>query len=335
MKKKYNPAAIGIFITGAVVILFVSVALFGGGRLFRQTKSYLLTFHEAVTGLNIGAPVKMLGVDIGEVREIWVQTDPVTEASVINVVISLDQSRFTEKSRGPNIDLMDRDRFNRAVERGFSGRLEILSLLSGQLYISLGQIKGGARFQLGREADHGFWEIPTVPSTQAEIMASVMRTLDGLSHFDLKTISQQMTNLLVELRADLGEIEFGKVNARVLRIADKLDSLLEDPSLRAWLTNLNLALIDAREFAGTLNRDVPSLLTNLGSDLRKADAALTEATAAFRDLKLLIRPDSPVGRELFNTLEKAGRTLDSLRELSDELRRNPNSILTGRAPEKP
>jgi paraquat-inducible protein B len=335
MKTKVNPAAIGMFITGAVVILFVSVALFGGGRLFRQSTSFLLTFREPVTGLDVGAPVKILGVNIGEVRDIWIGSDPTNGSAVINVVIDVDDEQISRRVKGLGLGLRDREEFERALTNGFSGRLEILNLLSGQLYVSLGQSKEQSRFQLGREEEHGFWEIPTLPSAQTEIMASVMSTLDGLAHFDLKTISEQMTNLLVEIRAEIKEVEFGNVSARLRGSLDRVDALLDNDDLRSSLTNLNHALADARQLAGKFNRQADPLLAKLDTGLTKADTALDEATQAFTDLKNLVRPGSPVSHELLTTLEKAGRALDSLRQLADDLQRNPNSILTGKAPAKP
>ena len=335
MKTKVNPAAIGMFITGAVVILFVSIALFGGGRLFRQSTSFLLTFREQVTGLDVGAPVKILGVNIGEVRDIWIAPDPANGSAVINVVIDVDDEQISRRVKGLGLGLRDRQEFEKSLTNGFSGRLEILNLLSGQLYVSLGQSKEPGRFQLGQEEEHGYWEIPTLPSAQTEIMASVMSTLDGLAHFDLKTISEQMTNLLVEIRAEIKDVQFGNVSARLRGSLDRVDALLDNDDLRSSLTNLNLALADARQLAGKFNRQADPLLAKLDTGLTKADTALVEATQAFTDLKNLVRPGSPVSHELLTTLEKAGRALDSLRQLADDLQRNPNSILTGKAPEKP
>jgi paraquat-inducible protein B len=114
-----------------------------------------------------------------------------------------------------------------------------------------------------------------------------------------------------------------------------VDFILDDPALRSSFTNLDLALVEARQLAGKLNRGADPLLAKLDADLQKADSTLTSAATAFNDLKALIQPGSPVSEELLSTLEKAGRALDAFRELSQDLQRNPNSILTGKAPEKP
>ena len=93
-KPKINPAVIGVFIAGAIVIFFTSIIVFGSGRLFTKTKEMLLTFREPVAGLDAGAPVKLLGVTVGSVKEIYLQPakDP-TQGILINVIIEIDRKK--------------------------------------------------------------------------------------------------------------------------------------------------------------------------------------------------------------------------------------------------
>lgn len=336
MKTKPNPAAIGMFITGAAVIIVLSVLLFSSGRLFRSTKSYLLTFQEPVTGLDAGAPVKMLGVTIGEVSEVWLGVNPTNQSPMINVVIDVDRQTAETKTKDYHYDLDDRANFERSVrERGLRGQLATLSLLSGRLYIALEHRPDETGFQLNREAEHGYWEIPTVPSATREMMMSVTTTLDNLAQLDLRGISEELKGLLNDIRESLAEIEFGKVNNRLVSSLDEVDSLLSDPNLKSALTNLNLTLKNAGEVTGKLNREVNPLLTDIRSGVTQAGEALEEATAALDGLNRQIQPGSPLSDELLTTLERAGRAIDAIRELAQELQRNPNSIITGKPTQKP
>ncbi len=70
MNKKTSPTLIGAFVVGAVGLLVIAVIAFGSGRLFRQTKEFVLYFDNSVNGLRIGAPVKFKGVEIGSVKDI-------------------------------------------------------------------------------------------------------------------------------------------------------------------------------------------------------------------------------------------------------------------------
>ena len=68
MKKRFSPTMIGAFVVGAVVLVVIAVIVFGSGRLFRQTRDFILYFDNSVNGLRIGAPVKIKGVEIGSVK---------------------------------------------------------------------------------------------------------------------------------------------------------------------------------------------------------------------------------------------------------------------------
>ena len=46
MSKKTSPAVIGAFVIGAVALLAIGVALFGGGELFKKRINYVAYFEE-------------------------------------------------------------------------------------------------------------------------------------------------------------------------------------------------------------------------------------------------------------------------------------------------
>ena len=68
MNKKISPTLIGAFVIGAVALLVIAVIVFGSGRLFRQTREFVLYFDNSVNGLRVGAPVKFKGVEVGSVK---------------------------------------------------------------------------------------------------------------------------------------------------------------------------------------------------------------------------------------------------------------------------
>jgi paraquat-inducible protein B len=55
MNKKISPAVIGAFVLGAVALIVIAILVFGSGRLFRQTRNFVLYFDNSVNGLRIGA----------------------------------------------------------------------------------------------------------------------------------------------------------------------------------------------------------------------------------------------------------------------------------------
>ena len=68
MSKPANPLAIGAFLVGALALLIIAVLVFGGGKFFKTKLEYVIYFDSALNGLNVGAPVKLQGVQIGTVK---------------------------------------------------------------------------------------------------------------------------------------------------------------------------------------------------------------------------------------------------------------------------
>ena len=101
MNKKMSPAVIGAFVLGAVALIVIAILVFGSGRLFRQTKDFVLYFDNSVNGLRIGAPVKIKGVEIGSVKDIRLQLEKNKELNKIPVIIEIDLEKFSFKGSDP------------------------------------------------------------------------------------------------------------------------------------------------------------------------------------------------------------------------------------------
>src|SRR4029453_18820826 len=89
MNKKISPTLIGAFVVGAASLLVVAVIALGSGRLFRQTREFVLYFANSVNGLRVGAPVKFKGVEIGSVKDIRLQLEASQEVNKIPVIIEM------------------------------------------------------------------------------------------------------------------------------------------------------------------------------------------------------------------------------------------------------
>jgi paraquat-inducible protein B len=308
-KPKINPAAIGIFIAGALVILVASIIVFGSGRFFRQTRDMLLTFREPVTGLDVGSPVKLMGVTVGSVKDIYIEVGQnATNTLLVSVVIEIDRKRLQTAFGTHAVSLNDRAKFNTLVERqGLRGRLDVLSLLSGQLYIALDMYPGEQGFVLGQEGKNGLWEIPTLPSAKRELIQSALTSLNNFTKFDFKGASEELKGLLVEAK-----------------------SLLDDPQLKSAITNLDLALVQINTLGTSLNTEARPLLTNAAVSLKKATDMFDQANLTLQQLRMQVQPESTVNRELVRTLDQASEALNALRQLANELERNPSSLITGK-----
>jgi len=130
MNKKISPAMIGAFVIGAVALIVIAILVFGSGRLFRQTRDFVLYFDNSVNGLRIGAPVKVKGVEIGSVKDIRLQLEKGGEVNKIPVIIEIDLEKLT--SRGAtSVVAENREALNKAiVDRGLRAQLAMESLVT-------------------------------------------------------------------------------------------------------------------------------------------------------------------------------------------------------------
>ena len=101
MSKPVNPYTIGAFIVGSLTLLIVAVLVFGGGQFFKKKIQYVIFFDSALNGLNIGAPVKLQGVQIGTVKEISLELSQQAKNITKPVVIEIDPAAVLDSSGHP------------------------------------------------------------------------------------------------------------------------------------------------------------------------------------------------------------------------------------------
>src|SRR6056300_507793 len=143
MSKQVSPTLIGSFFLAALGLVIIAIMMFGGGNYFEKHHRFVLYFHSEnnLNGLNVGAPVKLEGVQIGEVKEVALLLDENTLEVVKPVVIELDYSNIIsevddklEEYDKPESE--DQDQQIKAfIKRGLKAQLKSQSMLTGLLYI--------------------------------------------------------------------------------------------------------------------------------------------------------------------------------------------------------
>ena len=131
MSERANPTLIGAFLLGAIALVVAGLMVFGGGRFFTETVTYVAYFPETISGLNDGAPVNFRGVKVGTVRRIEVQLDAQDLSVKIPVYLRLERRRIREIGGTiPEINFIPE-----LIERGLRAQLQLQSIVTGQLSI--------------------------------------------------------------------------------------------------------------------------------------------------------------------------------------------------------
>lgn len=90
MSRKADPALIGAFVLGAIVLSVVTILLVAGDDWFRKHSQHMLYFEGAAHGLQVGAPVVFLGVKVGTVKHIQLGLDESNHKFVVPVTIEIE-----------------------------------------------------------------------------------------------------------------------------------------------------------------------------------------------------------------------------------------------------
>ncbi|HEX2933106.1 MAG TPA: MlaD family protein [Candidatus Binatia bacterium] len=329
MNKKISPTLIGAFVVGALSLLVIAVIALGSGRLFRQTREFVLYFDNSVNGLRIGAPVKVKGVEIGSVKDIRLALERGTEVDKIPVIIEIDLEKLT--SRGASDDVADNtEAFREAIiKRGLRGQLLMESLVTGLLYVGLDFFPDTPiRLVQQPGARHQYPEIPTTPTSLELAQDAVTQILKKIEEIDFRGVAKALSDTV-----------------------DGVKQLVNSPALKASLVSLEKtipqideAFVSINKLSTNLDGKMASLTGNLEqtSDatreamqaaaitLKQTDGALKAAEAALINVNGVVDQDSPTFYELRKSLREVSTAARSLRLLSNYIERNPRALIFGK-----
>jgi paraquat-inducible protein B len=315
MGKKANPAVIGAFVVGAVVLAVAGVLVFGSGQLFKHTSRYVCFFPGAVDGLNVGAPVKFKGVEIGSVVDIRLrlpEQPPPQEASPkefrIPVTIEIDDERVAA------IGGMERRDIGELVNRGLRAQLNAQSLVTGLLFVQLGFFpEVPPVFVLPRGSKTA--EVPTMP-----------------------TAMEQMQSAAETVFRKLQEVHVEALVKSVTQAVDTINSVAATPELKeaiqalpAMVANLNHTMTSVRELSVRLDSKAGPLLDSLRGTADKGAVAMDQARQAMQTVQQFVEPESPLSAQLTGSLQEVAEAARALRLLANLLERNPSVLVRGKA----
>ena len=322
MSTKVSPTLIGAFVIGAVVLIVIAILLLGSGRLFRQTRDFVLYFDNSVNGLRVGAPVKFKGVEVGTVKDIRLQLEKGAEVNKIPVIIEIDLEKLTLRGATPQI-AVDREAFHKAVVDGFRGQLEMESLVTGLLYVALDFFPGTPiNFVQQDNVNNKYPEIPTLPTSLVQAKGAVDRILNKLEEIDFKRLIDSLTKTSDEV----GQLV--RVNSPTVKsILQSVDQAM--PQLRG-------AILDFRTLTATANNNVTNVSADLHQTLTAAHSAIEQIAATMKEaettiisVRATVDPNSPTFYELTKSLREISGAASSIRLLTDSLDRNPQAIILG------
>lgn len=178
MTQKANPIVIGIFVVSALLIALTALMVFGASKFFTKTEKFVCYFKSGINGLDIGAPVKYKGVEIGKVEDILILSstrDP--RKSMVLTKLSIDLTKTKRSSFGKFYE--SKVQLTKQIEDGLRAKLNFQSIVTGMLYIELDYFEEFKAFPLS-------WEVAnkTQPSANSNTPLIWSRGLKATGTWD-------------------------------------------------------------------------------------------------------------------------------------------------------
>ncbi|OAI01795.1 mammalian cell entry protein [Methylomonas methanica] len=330
MSKQANPLAIGAFLVGALILLTAGVMIFGGSDFFKDKKRFVIFFDSALNGLNVGAPVKLQGVQIGNVNEISLVMDSATGRIFKPVVIEIDpallQDLSVQQSGGHSKKQRMQDA-QRMIDAGLKGRLETQSLLTGLLYVDL-NFYSDKPINLVKLDYKNLPELPSVPTTVDEIRNTADEIFNRVRQLPLEEITKNMADTLNSMHGLLESDDTKKsmaALAKSLQETQRLMSSLND-QIGPLMVNANSALTETRTTLQDFNKELLPVLKAAEQSLNAATKMMEGSQNALTAVETMAAPDAQLGKTLVE-MRNAAR---SLRDLTESLERRPESLIYGK-----
>jgi paraquat-inducible protein B len=318
MSRSANPVTVGIFVFSALLIGIAMVMFFSGGNWWSQRQHYVLVYDRSIKGLNVGAPVTIKGVKIGEVQEITARISGDSMTVLNHVLIAIDPEALEGVDDIDKTELMDD-----MIKRGLSAQLRLQSLLTALLYVDVDfhADKRGTTVDVKTR----FKQIPTIPT-------------------DLEQLTQ-----------NLESIDINKLGQNLQRIVNGVDQLINDKALQRLSGDVSDTLLAVQDAAKQINRQTEQLGTEivplvknsnrtvaeLNRSLPQITAKLDETLAVLQDTAktlektagnaaFLTSEDSPLIYRLDSAAASVSAAAEQMRRLTETLDDQPESIIFGK-----
>jgi paraquat-inducible protein B len=329
MSKKGSATAIGAFVVGALVLVAGAVVVIGSGTLFRNTWDVVVYFENTVNGLQVGAPVKFKGVEIGSVKDVRLVLESDLAAPAIPVIIEIDVDKI--RSRGGTPSPASREAVDEWIRRGLRAQLAMDSFVTGMRFIQL-DIFPESPVRLLQPPGSRYSEIPALPTALEEVQDVATRIFKVIQDVDMKGLAKAATDTVEGLNKIINDPDIAAIVDDVKATVENLDELVV--GLKKLSEDVDRELQEtadaARRTLGKIDGTVDALAPDLAEATKAARTALEDTQRTLAEVRDALDPEAPLVYNIEATLKELSEAARSLRVLADYVQRNPNSILFGK-----
>jgi paraquat-inducible protein B len=313
MSEKPHTVAIGAFIVGALLIALATV-LFVLGSGFGDKEKVIMVFDGSVKGLNVGAPLALRGVQVGQVTKIELILDS-DNVELIMLVEADFHSKNIRRQGSVTADLTEE-----LIARGLRAQLNSQSLLTGLLYIQM-DFHPGSDLNLA-DIDSPYFQFPTVPT-------DLERITKKLQDLDISKLVDDLEGIAKGLNIFVSSDEFQGMPADLATTLDSLTGLSNQLQQQLATTGPKVdQMLDGA------NTQLPRLSDMVASNLETINDATVAFEKTMTDIEGLVAYDSATLYRLNQALQELTRAGRALQLLAKTLEEQPESLIRGKSGDK-
>jgi paraquat-inducible protein B len=320
MSEKPHTVAIGAFIVGAGLIA-LSLVIFLLGSSFGDKEKVVMVFDGSVKGLNIGAPLALRGVQVGQVTDI----DLILDSDNVELIMLVEADFHSKNIRRQGS--VDEDLTEELIARGLRAQLNSQSLLTGLLYIQL-DFHPGSELILA-DIDSPYFQFPTVPT-------DLERITKKLHDLDISKLTGNLEKVIQGINIFVSSEEFQAMPASIKTTLDSLTGLSNQlqQQLATTAPKLDKVLDGAAVTVAAANTELPKLSAMAGDNLKVLNEAIMAFENTMNDLDGLVDYDSATMYQLNRALRDLSLAGKAIQQLVTTLEEQPESLIRGKRGDK-
>ncbi|MBB5690719.1 paraquat-inducible protein B [Roseomonas alkaliterrae] len=332
---------VGMLVVVGAALAIGFVLFLTSGSLRGEMRMFETYVQESVAGLDVGAPVRFRGVQVGRVTELGLVSvlygrqprGPDEIASRLIVVrFAVDPARYGD---APVED---------AVRAGLRVRIATTGV-TGLSYLEVDFTDPARAPPMPVPWEPRFTVIPSVPSTITQVTSAAERLMTRLADLDIDGLVENAVGLLADLRQQVGaQGELGATLREAATAMAALRQAVEGAALETTLRDIREAARSVGAAGAAAERlvadpQVAGAAASIGQaaqDLRASVARLPAVIASLEAALRTVRSTTGDAQaDLGPLLRDLRATVANLRDTAEALRRSPSQSLFGQPPPPP
>lgn len=213
---------LGLFVLVGLALIITGVVLLGAGALMKPTITAETYFNESVQGLDVGAPVKYLGVEIGKVS--WIGFVPakyrlkdldenIRFGKSVMVEVALEPDKLPLYT-GKKVMSLLRER----VAAGMRVRLQ--SSITGPTFLEVSYVDPNVYkpMEIAWKPVHAY--IPSAPGTMSQVVSAVERLAAEIEKAQFATLIDNLNAATLSLNGILNSQEIKRTLSGLAAASD-------------------------------------------------------------------------------------------------------------------